>query len=60
MAKFIINNKLKQLFCKHDWEIVKKSSMFFSLKGEQLYKRCKKCGKVVEYIYQEYEGKGYK
>lgn len=51
---------LKQLFCKHDWEIVRKTSMFCSLKGEQLYKRCKKCGKVVEYIYREYEGNGYK
>lgn len=51
---------LKQLFRKHDWEIVRKLSMFFSLNGEQLYKRCKKCGKVVEYIYQECEGAGYK
>ena len=45
---------LKRLFCKHDWEIVRKESMFYSLHGEQLYKRCKKCGKVVKYIYQVY------
>jgi hypothetical protein len=51
---------LKQLFCKHDWEIVKKASMFYSLNGEQLYKRCRKCEKVVEFICRKYEGNGYK
>lgn len=53
-------NFFKRLFCKHDWEIVREKSMFFSLYGEQLYLRCKKCGKVVEYIFREYEGNGYK
>lgn len=53
-------NFFKRLFCKHDWEIVRKESAFFALGGIQLYKRCKKCGKVVEHIYLEYEGNGYK
>lgn len=51
---------LKRLFCKHNYEIVRKVEKFSSLRGEQLYKRCTKCGKVVPYIYREYEGGGYR
>ena len=51
---------LKKLFCKHDWEICTKDAMFHSLRGEQLYRRCKKCGKVEEWIFREYEGNGYR
>lgn len=46
--------------CEHEWEICKKAEPFMSLRGEQLYKRCLKCGKVEEYIFREYEGGGYK
>jgi len=53
-------HKIKQLFCKHDWEVCRQNSMFYCISGEQLYKRCKKCGKVVEYIYREFEGAGYR
>lgn len=52
--------KIKQLFCKHDYEVVRKVSTFHSLNGEQLYQCCKKCEKVIPYIYREYEGMGYK
>ena len=52
--------KIKQLFCNHDYEVVRKVSTFHSLNGEQLYQRCKKCEKVIPYIYREYEGMGYK
>ena len=52
--------KIKQLFCKHDYEVVRKVSTFHSLNGEQLYQRCKKCEQVIPYIYREYEGMGYK
>ena len=41
--------KIKQIFCRHTWEIVKKSGLFFNLNGLQLYKRCSKCGKVIPY-----------
>ena len=51
---------LKHLFCRHEWEICRKRDVFVSLSGEMLYKRCKKCGKVAEYIYRVYEGNGYK
>ena len=51
---------IKQLICKHEWDICRKSEPFFSIGGEQLYKVCKKCGKVEKYIYIEYEGMGYK
>lgn len=53
-------SKIKQFFCKHKWEIVRKTGMFQSLRGEQLYRRCEKCGKVVKYIYREHEGNGFK
>lgn len=52
--------RLKSMFCKHDWEIVMKNELFFSLRGRQLYKRCNKCGKVKKWIYLEHEGAGYK
>ena len=50
----------KKLFCKHDWEICQKIEQFTCINGEQLYIRCKKCGKIEKYIYREYEGNGYK
>lgn len=52
--------RLKHLFCRHEWEICRKQERYASLHGEQLYKRCKKCGKVAEYIYRVYEDNGYK
>lgn len=51
---------IKRLFCKHKWEVVRKVEKFSSLAGEQLYRRCEKCGKVEKYIYRYYEGNGYK
>lgn len=51
---------LKRLFCRHKWEVVRRIDKFQSLSGEQLYRRCEKCGKVVKYIYREYEGNGFK
>ena len=53
--------KLKQLFCKHEYDICRDvSSPFCSLRGERLYQVCRKCSKVMKYIYVEYEGNGYK
>jgi len=40
---------IKQFFCRHKWEIVKKCEIFSNLNGLQLYKRCSKCGKVIPY-----------
>lgn len=50
----------RKLFCIHDWEICRKVERFTCISGEQLYRRCKKCGKVEKYIYREYEGSGYR
>lgn len=52
--------KIRQIFCKHDYDICRKVEKFHSLRGEQLYKVCNKCGKVEKYIYREFEGMGYK
>ena len=50
----------KRLFCNHEDEIVRKVELFSALNGEQTYKRCKKCGRIKEHIFMEYEGNGYK
>ena len=52
--------RIKQHFCKHDFEICRKVEPFHNLRGEQLYQVCKKCEKVEPYIFLEYEGNGYK
>ncbi len=53
--------RIKQLFCKHEYEICTNSlHRYYSLKGVQLYRVCKKCGRIEKYIYLEYEGNGYK
>lgn len=41
--------KIRQIFCRHKWEIVRKCEILFNLNGLQLYKRCRKCGKVIPY-----------
>ena len=53
-------NIVKRIFCKHDDEIVRKIKPFYNLRGEQTYKRCKKCGRIKEHIFMEYEGNGWK
>ena len=57
MLKFI-----KRMFCRHEWQTCRKvsDSPFVCLSGEQLYRRCTKCGKVEKWIYREFEGGGYK
>ncbi len=59
MIKLILF-KLKRLFCQHEWEVCIKVEPFACISGEQLYKRCKKCGKVKKWIYRQFEGEGYK
>lgn len=53
-------NWIKQIFCRHEWEICRKHEPFYCICGEQLYKRCQKCGKVKEWIFRQYEGGAYK
>lgn len=53
---------IKRLFCRHEWKVCRKVNLhgFSCISGEQLYKRCTKCGKVKKHIFVEYEGMGYK
>ena len=53
-------NILTRLFCRHEWEVCRKVELFSCISGEQLYKRCKKCGKVKKWIFREFEGSGYR
>lgn len=46
---------IKRLFCKHEYEVCRKNEPFACISGEQLYKRCKKCGKVKEWIWYRFE-----
>ena len=56
-----IMNIIRQLFCHHDWEVCRRiESGFACISGEQLYRRCTKCGKVEKWIWREYEGNGYR
>ena len=57
MLKFI-----KRMFCRHEWQTCRKvsDSPFACISGEQLYRRCTKCGKVEKWIYREFEGGGCK
>ena len=55
-----LQQRIKQPFCKHEFEISRKVEPFHNLRGEQLYKVCNKCEKVEPYIFLEYEGNGYK
>lgn len=47
MRKLIL--LLKQTICRHHFEVVMRKDLFFNLSGRQLYKKCKKCGKVTPY-----------
>lgn len=53
---------IKRLFCRHEWEVCRNVNpmLFACISGEQLYKRCTKCGKIKKWIYREFEGSGYR
>ncbi len=35
---------IKRLFCKHDYQLLKKVSKFQNLRGDRIYIICTKCG----------------
>lgn len=49
----IIIKLLNQKFCRHVWGVAVSTCSIIS--GEQLYRRCKKCGKVEKLISKELE-----
>lgn len=53
---------LKQTFCKHEYQEMKKidTSKYMCISGEEIYIVCKKCGKVKDSYFREYEGMGNK
>ncbi len=53
---------LKQTFCKHEYQEMKKvdTSKYMCISGEEIYIVCKKCRKVKDSYFREYEGMGYK
>lgn len=56
-----IIKSLHQRFCKHEWELCREEAgPFLPISGEQIYRRCQKCGKVEKAFFQKYEGGGYK
>lgn len=44
----------KKLFCKHDYELCTKKTLYVALNGERVYKVCKKCGHVGGSYWKEW------
>lgn len=57
-----IKTRIKQRFCSHEAQWMRKNDMFFNLRGETHYLVCKKCGKILDERFMEYDydGKGFK
>lgn len=55
-------NRIQKLFCKHKntFKAKQVGNIFQALNGERVYIICKDCNKVVDSIFYEHEGKGYK
>lgn len=49
MAKTI--NRIKQLFCKHDYCWCKKIEKFSTISGDRAYLVCTKCGKIKDTMF---------
>lgn len=45
--------KIRKMFCRHVWGVAVSTRSIIS--GEQIYRRCKKCGKVEKLISKEFE-----
>lgn len=61
-----VNNpkgKIAQFFCKHEhknWYKAQSEIGYFNLRGETRYLVCEDCGKVIDKMFLEYEGMGFK
>lgn len=53
-------NKLRRLFCKHDYKWFKQVTSLQSLRGETRIQLCTKCGKEKSRYLAEFEGGGFK
>ncbi len=51
---------IKHFFVSTNGKSAEKIEPFASLRGEQLYRVCRKCGKIEPHIYREFDGGGYK
>lgn len=67
MKDFIqkIKTKVKQLFCKHDYQWMLKRPkntgiVLYNLRGETRYLVCTKCYHEKDSYFAEYEGAGYR
>lgn len=61
-TKLGIKTRIRQCFCEHEARWMRKNDMFFNLRGETHYLVCKKCGKILDERFMEYDydGKGFK
>ena len=50
----IIEHKIRQLFCRHDYHWCKPVTIYQCISGETHYLVCKKCGKVKDKRYIPY------
>lgn len=50
-----MKDKLKQLFCKHNFEWCEKVEEFHCISGQTQYLVCRKCGKVKDTVFIKYD-----
>lgn len=50
-----ILQKIKQLFCKHEYRWCRKIDKFCIISGETQYYVCRKCGKIKDIRFIEYK-----
>ena len=48
-------NKLKQLFCRHNFEWCEKVEKYLCISGQTQYLVCRKCGKVKDARFIRYD-----
>lgn len=56
-------NKISQLLCKHKnkgWYNRPSDSGYSNIRGEVRYFICEDCGKIIDRVFFEYEGMGFK
>lgn len=51
----MITNKLKQIFCEHEYEEERERVPFYARNGDVIYLKCIKCGKVKNREWQSRE-----
>lgn len=57
-----IRKRIRQTFCNHDPVWMRKNTLFYNLRGEEHYLVCRKCEKILDkrFVEYDYDGRGFK